>query len=325
MRTKRRFRINYLRLLLMLLCVSMIAYGVILLSSSMYEANRNGSAVSADAASGGADLERAGEGEEGGASGQAGEDGGETPHDPAGAGDAADENPFAAFYYYEKDRQARYEKYAASRRKLTPDEVVWRVNAELDRFPYTNIVNVTDFAPPVLLNKYRKLPDDYVPAGLVNTSSGRRMTSETKAAYESLRDAAGVAGHRISAASAYQSIEYQKGVYNKYVMEYGKEAADDFVARAGHSEHHLGTAIDLAGSAGTTEGFAGTPEAEWVAENAWRHGFIVRYTEANQDVTGYAPEPGHVTWVGKEAAAIMREEGIGSLEEYAVKYVRHKP
>ncbi|MDR2132823.1 MAG: M15 family metallopeptidase [Clostridiales Family XIII bacterium] len=302
MRTKRRFRINYLRLLLMLLCVSMIAYGVILLSSSMYEANRDGSAVSADAAS---DAE--------------------TPHNSDGANAAAEENPFASFYYYEKDRQARYENYAANRRNLTPDEVVWRVNAELDRFPYTNIVNVTDFTPPVLLNKYRKLPDGYVPAGLVNTSSGRQMTAETKAAYESLRDAAGVAGHRISAASAYQSIEYQKGVYNKHVMEYGKEAADDFVARAGHSEHHLGTAIDLAGSAGTAEGFAGTKEAEWVAENAWRHGFIVRYTDANRDVTGYMPEPGHITWVGEEAAAIMHEEGIGSLEEYVVKYVRHKP
>jgi D-alanyl-D-alanine carboxypeptidase len=151
------------------------------------------------------------------------------------------------------------------------------------------------------------------------------MTAETRTAYEALRDAAGAAGRRVSAASAYKSIEYQKGVYNKYVMEEGKEAADSFVARAGHSEHHLGTAIDLAGSEGTTKGFAGTPEAAWVAENAWNYGFILRYTEANQDVTGYTPEPWHITFVGTEAAAIMREQGIESLEEYAVKYINHTP
>jgi D-alanyl-D-alanine carboxypeptidase len=106
-------------------------------------------------------------------------------------------------------------------------------------------------------------------------------------------------------------------------MEYGREAADNFSARAGHSEHHLGTAIDLVGVAGTTEGFAGTPEAEWVTENAWKYGFIVRYTDENQDVTGYTPEPWHITWIGTEAAAVMHELGIGSLEEYTVKYVTH--
>ncbi|MDR1572830.1 MAG: M15 family metallopeptidase [Clostridiales Family XIII bacterium] len=297
---KKKFRINYLRLLLMLLCVSMIAYGVYLLSAGMYEAKKTGDAAAQDGA------------------GVAAQDGAET-------GDAAPEISFAEFYYYEADRQGRYESYAANHPGLAKDAVVWRVNADLDRFAYTNIVTVTDLTPPVLLNKYRKLPDDYEPQDLVNTSSGQRMTAETRTAYEALRDAAGAAGHRISAASAYKSVEYQKGVYNKYVMENGRETADKLSARAGHSEHHLGTAVDLAGSTGATEDFAGTPEAEWVAENAWRYGFILRYTEANQDVTGYAPEPWHITWVGTEAASTMRERGIGSLEEYTVKYMNHKP
>jgi D-alanyl-D-alanine carboxypeptidase len=277
----------------MLLCVSMIAYGVYILSNGMYEANRDKASVS---------------------EGQAAATDAETA-----------ENPFAAFYYYEAERQGRYENYASRRADLTPDAVVWRVNADLDRFAYTNIVILTDFTQPVLLNKYRKLPDDYVPQNLVNTSSGQQMTAETKSAYEALRDAASAAGHRISASSAYKSVEYQKGVYNKYVLEYGKDAADDFVARAGHSEHHLGTAVDLAGSAGTQEGFAGTPEAAWVAENAWNYGFILRYTEDNREITGYMPEPWHITFIGTDAAAIMRERGISSLEEYTVKYVNHRP
>jgi D-alanyl-D-alanine carboxypeptidase len=286
----------------MLLFVFAIAYGVYMLYMGAYDAETPDSSTS-------------GQGEEIGDAGT---------RSSQGANAETVDNPFAAFYYYEAERQGRYENYAANHPEFTPDEVVWRVDAELDRFAYTNIVTVTDFTPPVLLNKHRKLPNDYEPGNLVNTSSGQQMTQETKAAYEAMRDDAGAAGRRISAFSAYKSIEYQKGVYNKYVMEKGKDAADSLSARAGHSEHHLGTAVDLVGIAETTEAFAGTPEAEWVRENAWRYGFIVRYTDENKDVTGYAPEPWHITWVGAEAARTMHERGIGSLEEYTVKYVTHK-
>jgi hypothetical protein len=286
---KKKLKINYLRLLIMLSCVAAIAYGVYMLTFDMYESKTAGAA------------------------------------DGTGPAGEADGNPFDGLYYYEEDRLSRYESYAASGPDLAPGEVVWRVDADLDRPAYADVETVGDLSPPVLLNKRRKLPDDYAPKELVNTSSGRRMTPETRVAYEALRDAAGAAGHRISAYSAYKSIEYQKGVYNKYVMEEGRDAADGFAARAGHSEHHLGTAIDLVGTAGTTEGFAGSPEAEWVAENAWRHGFIVRYTDANADVTGYAPEPWHITFVGTDVAEAMRRLGVGSLEEYTVKYIWHDP
>jgi D-alanyl-D-alanine carboxypeptidase len=240
-------------------------------------------------------------------------------------GGAAAEDPHEGFYYFEEDRRWRYMNYAALYPDAAPGDVVWMVDANLDRPFYSDVVVIEDFSPPILLNKYRRLPDDFEPEGLVNTSSGQEMTAETKAAYEAMRDAAGAAGQRISAASAYRSIEYQKGVYNKYVMSDGKELADTYSARAGHSEHHTGRAIDLIGSVGTLEGFGGTPEAAWVAENAWLYGFIVRYTEENQYITGYVPEPWHVTWVGPEIAERMRAEGIGSLEEYFVKYVWHTP
>jgi hypothetical protein len=297
---KTKLRINYKRLSLTLLCVGLIAYGVYLLTFDLYELGR-----------GAARLEEVA--------------GAENSDDLLAPGAEADENPFAAFYYYEEDRQNRYENYATARLELTPNEVVWRVGADLDRPAYTDVEIVDDFRPPVLLNKHRKLSDDYVPRNLVNTSSGRKMTPETRSAYEALRDAAGLAGHRINAYSAYKSIEYQKGVYNKYVMEDGKDEADEFVARAGHSEHHLGTAIDLIGSAGTQEGFQDSPEAEWVAKNAWQYGFIVRYTDANADVTGCVPEPWHITYVGTDIAADMHSHGIDSLEEYTVKYIRHTP
>jgi D-alanyl-D-alanine carboxypeptidase len=241
-----------------------------------------------------------------------------------GPGEGMDD-PYRAFYYFEEERLPRYRAYAAAHPDMPPDQVAWRVGADLDKPFYSDVAVIEDFSPPLLINKHRRLPDAYEPQNLVNTSSGYQMTAETKAAYEAMRDAAGAAGHRISAASAYRSIEYQKGLYNRYVTNEGKENADTYSARAGHSEHHTGLTVDLVGSGGTLDAFTGTPEAAWVAENAWNYGFIVRYTEENQDATGYMPEPWHITWVGAEIAGRMRAEGIGSLEEYVLKYVRHRP
>ncbi|MDR1571290.1 MAG: M15 family metallopeptidase [Clostridiales Family XIII bacterium] len=247
-----------------------------------------------------------------------GTDGADGSTDGAGAA-------FEGFYYFEADKADRYAAYAAQNPEMPPGDVVWRVNADVDRPPYTDVATITDFSHPLMVNKHRRLPDGFEPAGLVETSSGQRMTQDTKTAYEAMRDAASAAGFRISAASSYRTIEYQKGLYNRYVTQDGREAADTYSARAGHSEHHTGTTIDLIGPAGTLRGFVGTPEAAWVAENAHIYGFIVRYTEENSDVTGYTPEPWHVTWVGADIAGAMRSEGIGSLEEYVVKHVDHRP
>jgi D-alanyl-D-alanine carboxypeptidase len=228
---------------------------------------------------------------------------------------------FSTIYYYEPERDARYEAYSTRKPEMTHEEVVWRVNAELDTVFYSKINVVSDFDFPILVNKFNKLPDDYVPKGLMNTSSGQMMTADTKAAYEAMRDGAGEAGFHINAVSDYKSIEYQKGYYNKAVMDLGKEEADKRIPRAGFSEHHLGTAVDLAVNGSTAEDFASTPEAAWVAENAYLYGFIVRYTEENSDITGYDPQPWQVTYVGVEISERMRQEGISSLEEYHVKYV----
>ncbi|MDR3295950.1 MAG: M15 family metallopeptidase [Clostridiales Family XIII bacterium] len=258
-----------------------------------------------------------------------GSDAGETAEtgeaaDTGGRGADTDaDNPYADLYYYEADKQPRYVAYAADHPEMSPDQVVWQVDADLDKAPYTDVSLIEDFSPPLMVNKHCKLPDDFVPENLVQIATGQQMTEETKDAYEVLRSAATATGFRISAASAYRSIAYQKEVYGRYVASEGAERADTYSARPGHSEHHTGTTIDLIGPAGTLNGFTGTPEAAWVAENARRFGFIIRYTEENQDVTGYMPEAWHITWVGTDVAETMHEENIGSLEEYVVKYRTH--
>jgi D-alanyl-D-alanine carboxypeptidase len=243
----------------------------------------------------------------------------------AGADDDRPEAaPFKGFYYYESDKLDRYVAYAAGHSGLSAGDVVWRVNTKLDKPFYTDIEIIEDvYSLPVLVNKYYRLPDDFAPKEFAKIGGGYRVTPETAAAYESMEADAAAEGLGLRPGSAYRTIEYQVNLYARYKNEDGEAAADTYSSRPGHSEHHTGRTIDLVGPSGTLKGFGGTGEADWVAENAYKYGFIVRYTAENEDITGYMPEPWHITYVGTEAADTMKKENIRSLEEYMVKYVYH--
>jgi D-alanyl-D-alanine carboxypeptidase len=231
---------------------------------------------------------------------------------------------FGELYYYENDKLDRYLTYEAEHSEFSADEVVWRVNSGLDKPFYTDVKVIEDvYGLPTLVNKYNKFPDDFEPAELVQIEGGYHVTPDTKRAYEGMSSEASQQGLKLRAGSAYRTIEYQTNLYARYKNEDGEAGADAYSSRPGHSEHHTGRTIDLVGTAGTLKSFVGTAEAEWVAENAHKYGVIVRYTADNEDVTGYMAEPWHITYVGNEAANTMREENIGSLEEYMVKYVYH--
>jgi D-alanyl-D-alanine carboxypeptidase len=232
---------------------------------------------------------------------------------------------FSALYYYEEERLDRYLQYEAAHPELSPGEAVWRVDVDIDKPFYEDVVEITDVdSEQALVNKHFKLPDDYEPAELARIEGDYLVTPATKEAYERLKADATAAGLSIRAASAYRTIKHQVKLYARYLNE-DPANADNYSARPGFSEHHTGRTIDLVGPSGTLRGFVGTKEAEWVRENAWNYGFIVRYTVENEDVTGYESEPWHISYIGREAAALMREEGIGSLEEYVAKYVLHMP
>lgn len=112
--------------------------------------------------------------------------------------------------------------------------------------------------------------------------------------------------------SGYRSYEYQRGLYNHYVANYGQKEADTFSARPGYSEHQTGLAFDLLHQNGQL--VTGAAESEWIAQNAHRYGFIVRYQEGKEKITGYQAEPWHIRYVGSEAANIY-QSGL-TLEEY---------
>lgn len=126
-------------------------------------------------------------------------------------------------------------------------------------------------------------------------------------------------GVSLKAVSGYRSYQRQATIYeNKLEKVKTKEKADQFVARPGASEHQLGLAMDLgqkSDDVNLTSSFGRTKGGKWVAENCWRFGFILRYQEGWEDVTGYEYEPWHVRYVGKEYAQLIHEANM-PLETY---------
>ncbi|MHB9781236.1 LD-carboxypeptidase LdcB/DacB [Streptococcus sp. 10F2] len=112
--------------------------------------------------------------------------------------------------------------------------------------------------------------------------------------------------------SGYRSYETQVGLYQSYVDQDGQANADRYSARAGYSEHQTGLAYDLIDSSGNL--LTDKEASKWLREHAADYGFIVRYTEDKEDITGYTAESWHVRYIGSEAADIAKS-GL-TLEEY---------
>jgi len=179
----------------------------------------------------------------------------------------------------------------------------------------------------VLVNKKFSLPEDYAPDDLVYADvpfifeemlEKRKMRKEAAEALKELFAAAEEDGIHLAGVSAYRSHAYQKALFESYVKRDGYEKARTYSALPGTSEHETGLAIDVSGSDGkcaAEDCFAGTPEAEWLEDNAHRFGFIIRYPKGKESITGYQYEPWHLRYVGKEAAEDIAKQGI-TLEEY---------
>lgn len=155
----------------------------------------------------------------------------------------------------------------------------------------------------LIVNKTYSLPSSYNPG---------KISGEVQKAFDEMKTAALNDGIKLWIQSGFRSYSYQQSIYNNNVSKYGAERTDTFSARPGHSEHQTGLAFDINV---VNDSFAGTPEAIWVAENAHKYGFIVRYPESKQSITGYKYEPWHLRYLGKQTAEAVFDSGL-CLEEY---------
>lgn len=176
----------------------------------------------------------------------------------------------------------------------------------------------------VLVNKRNALrPKTYKPKGLVTPKVAKagKNTKMRRAAARALEKLARASkratGKKLTLVSGYRSYSYQKKLYRGYVRSDGKKSADKYSARAGYSEHQTGLVADIGQAGGRCTlktCFGTTKTGKWVAKNAWKYGFIVRYPKGKTKVTGYAYEPWHLRYVGTELATYMHEHGISTLE-----------
>lgn len=177
----------------------------------------------------------------------------------------------------------------------------------------------------VLVNPLNPLdPPDHEPEDLTvpdvqAVREGQQLREEAAEALEELFAAAEAQGHQLTLTSAYRPFERQAQLYEERAAEWGQEAADEYTARPGHSEHQTGLAADVIAhdnpQCGLGECFAETPEGVWTAEHAAEFGFIIRYPEGAEDITGYSYEPWHLRYVGEETAEAVAEEDV-TLEEF---------
>lgn len=183
-----------------------------------------------------------------------------------------------------------------------------------------------------LVNKDHLLSSDYVPENLVITDNNENNFHDYKDAslkpmisadimpyFEALQNAALDVGLRkIIVDSGYRSFEYQKVVFDKSVVEKGIDETLRSVALPGSSEHQTGLAIDVAymdNGVYIEKTSDSDPEIKWLKENAHKFGFILRYPEEKEDVTGFKYEWWHYRFIGVEMATILYSEGI-TLDEY---------
>lgn len=171
------------------------------------------------------------------------------------------------------------------------------------------------------------LPADYVPPDLVLAASafGDRQGGADFMVRSLLIDdltamieAAGEEGVELAIQSAYRSHGYQESTFQYWVDRNGREEALATSARAGHSEHQLGTALDFRSLHGPPAwelgDWASTPEGAWMAENAWRFGFVMSYPRGSKDLTCYSYEPWHYRYLGRALAAEVESSGLTPRE-----------
>ncbi|AJY77592.1 hypothetical protein VN24_07730 [Paenibacillus beijingensis] len=179
----------------------------------------------------------------------------------------------------------------------------------------------------VLVNKTYRLPKGYVPDDLVYPDipftftekiDKRKLRKEAAAALEELVAGAKADGVALAGVSGYRSEARQKTLFDNYAKKDGIEAANRYSAKPGYSEHQTGLAIDMAGSDGkcaAEQCFSDTEAAKWLAKHAQEYGFIIRYPEGKEKITGYMYESWHIRYVGKKIAQEIYDKGI-TLEEY---------
>lgn len=232
-------------------------------------------------------------------------------------------------YFIEKNLD-RYLTYLEEEEDTSLKDVVAIVNVNADKKWYAEELSTdTSLKEKMIVNKFYALSENYTPENLVSIPLTYAYGNEGENnlidyAYEKFVDlwqAANDAGFYLMVNSSYRDYASQKEIYDSRKASLGERKADETAARPGHSEHQTGLVVDMTSkNVPYASDFSESEEYKWLKENAYLYGFIERYPEGKENITGYSPESWHWRYVGEEAAKIIQEEDI-TYDEYYAYYI----
>lgn len=211
----------------------------------------------------------------------------------------------------------------------TPSDVTFTA----DLSAYEEYMNPSDATPfLVLVNKTTTVDASFIPENLTNIVDTRQdgratqqMVFTAEKALEAMFTELRACGYDdLSVTSGYRTYEYQEQLFNSYInqemakgLDYDSAKAEvlTYSAAPGTSEHQTGLCCDMHNLGAADQAFANEPAYTWLKENCWKFGFIIRFPEGKDDVTGYEFEPWHYRFVGRFTAEKIMKDGI-CLEEY---------
>lgn len=225
--------------------------------------------------------------------------------------------------YFNENNLERYLNYQKNNPNLSIEEIITFVNNNLDYDFYTNvskIENENDIT--ILVNKYNYLDPNFIPTDLEKISplfSTKEINLKKQALipFEQMCADALALNITIKAGSGFRDYNYQKTLYENYIKIDGITKADTYSARPGYSEHQTGLAIDLKDQ-NNNYLKEDSIEYNYIINNSYKYGFILRYPKNKEHITGYTFEPWHIRYIGTKIATYLHQNNL-TYEEYIGK------
>ncbi len=175
----------------------------------------------------------------------------------------------------------------------------------------------------ILVNKEHPLDKTYIPSNLIDTKSKYKknilLDQKVLINFQHMKNDMQSLGYYIDIMSGYRDYNYQEKIYNKSLYQKGYTYTVRSIAKPGSSEHQTGLAIDICiykdNKVYIEHQIINTKELDFLKKNSHKYGFILRYPEEKENITGYNYEPWHYRYVGIELANYLHKNGL-TLEEY---------
>lgn len=227
-------------------------------------------------------------------------------------------NEFNKLPFYKEKNKKRYINYKKNNPSKNNKSIINEVNIGIDKPFYSNAkqsINInTNY---VLVNKYNYLDKNYIPKNLKKIDY-TTLKEEAYKAFITMKKDAYSNNLNIVAISGYRSYNYQSKIYNNYVNIDGIEKANTYSAQPGFSEHQTGLAVDVSNSTLPYTDFEKTKEYNWMINNSYKYGFILRYPKEKEYITGYTFESWHYRYVGIKISSYIKNNNITFDEYYSM-------